>query len=72
MRIVLTGGSGDLGQILCPLLSQRGDAPVVLDVRMPDDRFEFVNASITDREALWLHRGEGQLPQLCQRTALWT
>lgn len=52
MRIVLTGGSGDLGQILCPLLSQRGDTPVVLDVRMPENGFEFVNASITDREAL--------------------
>lgn len=52
MRIVLTGGSGDLGQILCPLILQRGDTPVVLDVRMPANRVEFVNASITDREAL--------------------
>ncbi len=52
MRVVLTGGSGDLGQILCPMLVQRGDVPVVLDVRPPHNRAEFVDASITDRKAL--------------------
>lgn len=52
MRIVLTGGSGDLGRILCPLLAQRGDTPVVLDVRPPSGGAEFVKASITDRGAL--------------------
>ncbi len=51
MRIVLTGGSGDLGRILCPLLVNRGDVPVVLDVRPPSGGVEFVNASITDRDA---------------------
>ncbi len=52
MRIILTGGSGDLGRILCPLLAERGDTPVVLDVRPPQGGVEFVDASITDRDAL--------------------
>lgn len=52
MRVMLTGGSGDLGRILCPLLVERGDSPVVLDVRTPQGDAEFVNVSITDRDAL--------------------
>lgn len=52
MRIFLTGGAGDLGRILCPLIEQRGDVAVVLDVRAPQGDVAFVNASITDREAL--------------------
>ncbi len=55
MRIVLTGGSGDLGRILCPLLVQQGDVPVVLDVRPPSGGVEFINASITDRKPCRQH-----------------
>ncbi|MBK6710254.1 MAG: NAD-dependent epimerase/dehydratase family protein [Chloroflexi bacterium] len=33
MKILLTGGSGDLGAVLAPQLSQRGDVPIVFDVR---------------------------------------
>lgn len=54
MRVVLTGGSGDLGQILCPTLKEHGDVPVILDVRPPGGSVEFFKASITDRDALKL------------------
>ena len=35
MKVLLTGGSGDLGQTLVPRLLDRGDTPVILDVRAP-------------------------------------
>jgi len=53
MKIVLTGGSGDLGQTLVPMMSARGDTPVILDVRAPrDPAAMFVQGSILDRPAL--------------------
>lgn len=35
MRVFLTGGSGDLGQMLCTSLIGMGHAPVVFDIRVP-------------------------------------
>ena len=53
MRILLTGGAGDLGLLLARELSQRGDTPVCLDIRPPSvQRGEFVPGSITDRALL--------------------
>jgi nucleoside-diphosphate-sugar epimerase len=37
MKVLLTGGSGNLGQTLMPRLLDRGDTPVILDVRAPPD-----------------------------------
>ena len=37
MRVLLTGGSGNLGQTLVPRLLEKGDTPVILDVRAPPD-----------------------------------
>ena len=55
MRVLLTGGSGDLGQTLVPRLLDRGDTPVVLDVRAPRDLKQgalFIEGSILDRPRL--------------------
>jgi nucleoside-diphosphate-sugar epimerase len=53
MKILLTGGSGDLGQALVPRLLANGDTPVILDVRPPlDQGATFIDGSILDRSHL--------------------
>jgi UDP-glucose 4-epimerase len=54
MKVLLTGGSGDLGQTLVPKLASRGDMPVILDIRAPLDLQcgIFIQGSILDREIL--------------------
>ena len=55
MRVLLTGGSGNLGQALVPRLLEKGDAPVILDVRSPPSLNEgavFIEASVLDRSKL--------------------
>ncbi len=55
MKVLLTGGSGDLGQTLVPLLRARGHTPAILDVRAPRDSRQqgiFIQGSILDRSNL--------------------
>jgi NAD(P)-dependent dehydrogenase (short-subunit alcohol dehydrogenase family) len=53
MRVVLTGGSGDLGHVLSREFEARGDVPVRFDVRPPlSKRGLYVQGSILDRDAL--------------------
>jgi len=55
MKVLLTGGSGNLGQALVPRLLDRGDAPVILDVRAPASWNEgavFIEGSVLDRPKL--------------------
>ena len=54
MKVLLTGGSGDLGQTLVPMLSSKGYMPVILDVRAPRNSKGgvFIQKSILDRENL--------------------
>jgi nucleoside-diphosphate-sugar epimerase len=55
MKVLLTGGSGDLGQTLVPMLLSKGHTPVILDVRAPhDSKYQgvFSKGSILDREML--------------------
>ena len=52
MKVLLTGGSGDLGQMLVPRLLDRGDMPVILDVRAPRELNPgavFIHGSVLDR-----------------------
>ncbi|HSH03861.1 MAG TPA: NAD(P)-dependent oxidoreductase [Anaerolineae bacterium] len=52
-RILLTGGSGDLGAVLTPLCVARGEVPVIFDVRRPQrEGGEYVAGSILEWEQL--------------------
>ncbi len=54
MRVLLTGGCGDLGKVLARRLTNRGDEAVLLDVADPphDSPGEFVRGSVLDRPQL--------------------
>jgi nucleoside-diphosphate-sugar epimerase len=54
MKVLLTGGSGDLGQTLVPRFLGKGHVPVILDVRAPRDSKNgvFMHGSILDRGKL--------------------
>jgi nucleoside-diphosphate-sugar epimerase len=55
MNVVLTGGSGNLGQALMPRLLDKGDIPVILDVCAPRNLKKgavFIEGSILDRATL--------------------
>lgn len=49
MKVVVTGGSGRIGQAVVKALLERGDDALVLDMKAPEDkRWNFVCADITD------------------------
>jgi len=53
MRILLTGGSGDLGSLLSKELINQGDTPINIDVASPKSSDgAFVKGSILDRDLL--------------------
>ena len=53
MRILLTGGAGDLAQVLTPLLENRGDEVLLLDIRQPaSGRGTYIAGSVNDRQLL--------------------
>jgi nucleoside-diphosphate-sugar epimerase len=55
MKVLLTGGAGDLGQTLVPRLLGKSDTPVILDIRTPSDPKQegmYIQGSILDRSTL--------------------
>jgi nucleoside-diphosphate-sugar epimerase len=55
VKVMLTGGSGDLGQTLMPRLLRDGDTPVLLDIRAPREVVRgavFIEGSVLDRPKL--------------------
>jgi nucleoside-diphosphate-sugar epimerase len=53
VRVLLTGGAGDLGTVLTPALEQRCDTPIRLDIVPPvDHRGVYVAGSVLDRACL--------------------
>ncbi|MEK6221792.1 MAG: NAD(P)-dependent oxidoreductase, partial [Chloroflexota bacterium] len=53
MRIILTGGSGDLGRVIAKPIAHLNHEVVRLDIRVPQDSWgEYVNGSILDRNKL--------------------
>ena len=55
MKVLLTGGSGNLGQTLVPRLLNKGITPVILDLRAPPNLKKgtvFIQGSILDRPKL--------------------
>jgi nucleoside-diphosphate-sugar epimerase len=55
MKVLLTGGAGDLGQTLVPRLLGKSDTPVILDIRAPSDPKQegmYIQGSILDRPTL--------------------
>ncbi len=53
MKILLTGGAGDLGRMLSKDLQEKGDEPVSVDVREPAHKHGiFIKGSILDRALL--------------------
>jgi nucleoside-diphosphate-sugar epimerase len=55
MKVLVTGGSGNLGQTLLPKLLDKGDAPVIFDVRAPrrlNEGAMFIEGSVLDRSKL--------------------
>lgn len=53
MKLLLTGGCGDLGKVLAYRLEKRGDTAIRFDIREPTDSYgQYIKGSIFDRQRL--------------------
>src|SRR5919199_4701619 len=49
MRVLITGGGGNLGRVLAPALEEAGHEPVLMDNRDLDTPYEVVRGDVRDR-----------------------
>ena len=58
MRVLITGGGGNLGRVLAPALEEAGHEPVLVDYRALETPHEAVQADVRERtEVLEVLRG---------------
>src|SRR3954447_11118709 len=49
MRVLITGGGGNLGRVLAPALKEAGHEPVLMDYRALETPYELVRADLTNK-----------------------
>ena len=49
MRVLITGGGGNLGRVLAPTLAEEGHEPVLMDNRPVEASYEFVLGDVRDK-----------------------
>jgi UDP-glucose 4-epimerase len=50
MRVLITGAGGNLGRVLAPELVKQGHEPILVDYRLIDTPYEFVQGDVRDGE----------------------
>lgn len=49
MKVLITGGGGNLGRVLAPALAEEGHEPVLMDYRSIDTPYQFIQGNVTDK-----------------------
>src|SRR5215207_3930407 len=49
MRVLITGGGGNLGRVLAPALEEAGHEPVLMDYRALDTPYESIRADLRNK-----------------------
>ncbi len=52
MRVLITGGGGNLGRVLAPALEEAGHEPILMDNRVLETPHEAVRGDVRDRTEL--------------------
>src|SRR3954453_6554889 len=58
MRVLITGGGGNLGRVLAPALEEAGYEPVLMDYRDLDTTYESVRADVRNKTEVLRALGE--------------
>lgn len=49
MKVLITGAGGNLGRVLVPALIERGHEPILMDYRIIDTSYSFIQGDITNK-----------------------
>jgi UDP-glucose 4-epimerase len=52
MRVLITGGGGNLGRVLAPTLEEAGHEPILMDNRVLETPHKAVRGDVRDRASL--------------------